>query len=327
MSLTSAFDKKLKSLSVPSDVVITVNVDHGKQRLTKSDDDDNDEQETDVQTYRDPSLHRSLERRSQHITEKHVSVPSRIWLLAGVMCVLRYCVTLKSTAMFQEIETMKDSASESVKDPPKTETSAVASDRFECLQEFNANPNVRLRRSESLKQKENRPDYGNHVKLRRCESLNKHERYISKYTKFEAMMLTKNGDASKHRRSDSLTKTEKTESNMNKRKQGLSRRCSSLRDKEARQKRKNGVTTDRSIKRRHTVGGTKDFDKITWLDNKEKEELAEKTYKERRTSSPDLSWARVVDGRKDRGGGVRPRSMADPNFVSKLMNVPLESHV
>lgn len=225
---------------------------------------------------------------------------------------------------FQEIETIKDLASESVKDPPKTETLKI--DRFECLQDFNANPNVRLRRSESLKQKENRPDYGNHIKLRRCESLNKHERYISKYTKFEAMMLTKNGDASKHRRSDSLTKTEKTECNMNKRKQGLSRRCSSLRDKEARQKRKNGVTTDRSIKRRHTVGGTKDFDKITWLDNKEREEL-EKMYRDRRTSSPDLSWARVVDGKKERSVVIRPRSMADPNYVSKLMNVPLESHV
>ncbi|VVC36190.1 Hypothetical protein CINCED_3A002952 [Cinara cedri] len=283
VSLTSAFDKKLKSLLIPSDSVDAKE----KQQMTKLDD-----EQTDIQTYRDPSLHRSLERRSQHITEKH------------------------------EIETMKDSASESVKDPPKTDTSIA--DHFECLQDFNAYPNVRLRRSESLKQKENRPDYGNHVKLRRCESLNKHERYISKYTKFEAMMLTKNGDASKHRRSDSLTKTEKTECNMNKRKQGLSRRYSSLRDKEARQKRKNGVTTDRSIKRRHTVGGTKDFDKITWLDNKEREEL-EKSCKDRRTSSPDLSWARVVDGIKERG--IRPRSMADPNFVSKLLNVPLESHV
>ncbi|XP_026815705.1 rho GTPase-activating protein 21-B isoform X9 [Rhopalosiphum maidis] len=278
VSLTSAFDKKLKSLSIPSD---SVDVEEN-QPVAKSNDD-----HTDVQTYRDPSLHRSLERRSQHITEKH------------------------------EIETMKDSTSESIKDSSKT-------DNFECLQDINTNPNVRLRRSESLKQKENRPDYGNHVKLRRCESLNKHERYISKYTKFEAMMLTKNGDASKHRRSDSLTKMEKTECNMNKRKQGLSRRCSSLRDKEARQKRKNGVTTDRSIKRRHTVGGTKDFDKITWLDNKEREEL-EKSCKDRRTSSPDLSWARVVDGIKERG--IRPRSMADPNFVSKLLNVPLESHV
>lgn len=215
---------------------------------------------------------------------------------------------------------MKDSTSETVKDSAQPELPS----HFECLQEFNANSNVRLRRSESLKQKENRPEYGNHVKLRRCESLNKHERYTPKYTKFEVMMLTKNGDASKHRRSDLLTKTEKTESNMNKRKQGLSRRCSSLRDREARQKRKNGVAADRSIKRRHTVGGTKDFDKITWLDNKEKEEL-ENSCKERRTSSPDLSWARVVGGLKEMG--IRPRSMADPNYLSKLLNVPLESHV
>ncbi|XP_050421617.1 rho GTPase-activating protein 21 isoform X3 [Adelges cooleyi] len=298
VSLTSAFDKKLKSLLIPSDSATScsatsdvVDDKQSQQKSSKSED-----EQTDVQTYRDPSLHRSLERRSQHITEKH------------------------------ETETMKDSASESVKNSPKTES--PSSNRLDCLQDFNASSNVRLRRSESLKQKENRPDYSNHVKLRRCESLNKHERYTPKYTKFEVMMLTKNGDASKHRRSDSLSKTEKTECNMNKRKQGLSRRCSSLRDKEARQKRKNGVATDRSIKRRHTVGGTKDFDKITWLDNKEKEELDKCGRKEQqlRTSSPDLSWERVVGGLKETG--IRPRSVAtDPNYVSKLLNVPLESHV
>lgn len=69
VSLTSAFDKKLKSLSVPSDAVTVVNVEEKYQQATKSDD-----EHADVQTYRDPSLHRSLERRSQHITEKHVSL-------------------------------------------------------------------------------------------------------------------------------------------------------------------------------------------------------------------------------------------------------------
>lgn len=64
MSLTSAFDKKLKSLSIPSD---SVDVEDNQQ-VIKSDD-----EQVDVQTYRDPSLHRSLERRSQYITEKHVS--------------------------------------------------------------------------------------------------------------------------------------------------------------------------------------------------------------------------------------------------------------
>lgn len=64
VSLTSAFDKKLKSLSIPSD---SLDVE-ANQQVTKSDD-----EQVDVQTYRDPSLHRSLERRSQYITEKHVS--------------------------------------------------------------------------------------------------------------------------------------------------------------------------------------------------------------------------------------------------------------
>jgi len=64
VSLTSAFDKKLKSLLIPSD---SVDVEE-KQSVAISSD-----EQTDVQTYRDPSLHRSLERRSQHITEKHVS--------------------------------------------------------------------------------------------------------------------------------------------------------------------------------------------------------------------------------------------------------------
>lgn len=64
MSLTSAFDKKLKSLLIPTD---SGDVQDKQQMINKLDD-----EQTDVQTYRDPSLHRSLERRSQHITEKHV---------------------------------------------------------------------------------------------------------------------------------------------------------------------------------------------------------------------------------------------------------------
>lgn len=66
VSLTSAFDKKLKSLSIPSDSV-DVDVEENQQ-VTRLDD-----EQAEVQTYRDPSLHRSLERRSQYITEKHVS--------------------------------------------------------------------------------------------------------------------------------------------------------------------------------------------------------------------------------------------------------------
>lgn len=64
VSLTSAFDKKLKSLLIPSD-----SADVEEKQVDKSD----EEEQADIQTYRDPSLHRSLERHSKHITEKHVS--------------------------------------------------------------------------------------------------------------------------------------------------------------------------------------------------------------------------------------------------------------
>lgn len=75
VSLTSAFDKKLKSLSVPPNdpvsSVATPESDHSNQ--TKQISNKSGEENTiEVQPYRDPSLHRSLERHSQHITEKHV---------------------------------------------------------------------------------------------------------------------------------------------------------------------------------------------------------------------------------------------------------------
>ncbi|XP_039296371.1 rho GTPase-activating protein 21-B isoform X3 [Nilaparvata lugens] len=106
------------------------------------------------------------------------------------------------------------------------------------------------------------------------------------------------------KRSDSLTKSEKTESNLYRRRQASQQQAS---------KRKNGVgatsssagggggggtnTRKCAIKRRHTVGGTKD---LTWaLDAVETGRSdsgsgaggSEATYQHRRTSSPDLSRA------------------------------------
>nr|XP_024216338.1 rho GTPase-activating protein 21 isoform X3 [Halyomorpha halys] len=118
----------------------------------------------------------------------------------------------------------------------------------------------RLKRSESFKQREEKKEAP--VKLlRRAESLNKKE-----------------GRSGGLKRSDSLTKTEKTDLNQMRRKQVLETGAKS------KMKRKTGGGSERSIKRRHTVGGTKDFDKTTWLDNREREAAEE----ERRTSSPDL---------------------------------------
>lgn len=178
-------------------------------------------------------------------------------------------------------------------------------------------------------------------KLKRSESLNKPERTVSplnnKLKRSES--LNKPGD--KLKRSDSLTKTEKTESNLNKRRELAS---STRRSKDTKLKRKNGMP-DRSIKRRHTVGGTKDPDKVTWLDNKNQEEEEEvsssnKENKERnlRTSSPDLSSTRreklyfeisflgpenMVVALKQHLMGARPQSFPD----TAVFKVPLESHV
>ncbi|KAJ8912112.1 hypothetical protein NQ315_005448, partial [Exocentrus adspersus] len=175
-------------------------------------------------------------------------------------------------------------------------------------------------------------------KLRRSESLNKPERTVSPLnTKLKrSESLNKTGD--KLKRSDSLTKTEKTESNNNKRRE-LS--ISNRRKDSTKNKRKNGMP-DRSIKRRHTVGGTKDPDKVTWLrDNKNQEENTDtENLKEKnlRTSSPDLSSTRrdrflfeinligpenMVVALRQHLIGARPQSFPE----TKVYKVPIESHV
>lgn len=179
---------------------------------------------------------------------------------------------------------------------------------------FHSN-SVKLRRSESLKED------STGIKLRRSGSLNKHEPKISR---LESWMLTKNAEAIKLKRSDSLTKSEKTETNLLKRRQmELDKKLRA--EKDGKLKRRNGIKSG-SIKRRHTVGGTKDFDKISWLQNQQRE-MNKENKKERRTSSPDLSSTRMTDFFIE--VVVRPRSFisADPNFISRLLNIPLESHV
>jgi hypothetical protein len=224
--------------------------------------------------------------------------------------------------------------------------------------------NTKLKRSESLSKAE-RTEASSNTRLRRSESLTKAER-------------SESPSNSKLKRSDSLTKTEKTESNISKRRQqemlisSSSIRSSSRGNKEkeniatilTKLKRKNGMP-ERSIKRRHTVGGTKDFDKLHWLDNRlQHEQLAQneaanavamatmnnKESRCLRTSSPDLSSSRLSGVLARDGflveisllgsGGImaelrqhlspvtgRPHSLPDPNLASRVFKVPLESHV
>lgn len=178
------------------------------------------------------------------------------------------------------------------------------------------------------------------IKLKRSESLNKPERTSSPLTiKLKrSESLNKTGD--KLKRSDSLTKTEKTESNISKRRELAS--ATRRTNKEfAKLKRKNGMP-ERSIKRRHTVGGTKDPDKVTWWDNRNqiedsnvRESAKEKTL---RTSSPDLSTSRrerlflqvnlitsedMVATLRQHLIGSRPQSFPE----ATVYKLPLESHV
>ncbi|KAK9712627.1 PDZ domain [Popillia japonica] len=177
------------------------------------------------------------------------------------------------------------------------------------------------------------------IKLKRSESLNKPERTSSPLTiKLKrSESLNKTGD--KLKRSDSLTKTEKTESNISKRRELTTGRRT---NKEfTKLKRKNGMP-ERSIKRRHTVGGTKDPDKVTWWDNRNQvddsnvtENATEKTL---RTSSPDLSTSRrerlllqvnlitsqdMVATLRQHLIGSRPQSFPE----ATVYKLPLESHV
>lgn len=177
---------------------------------------------------------------------------------------------------------------------------------------------------------ENVPDNEKHInkltltsstnKLKRSESLNKPDRTtpsLNKVKRSESLNKTEH----KLKRSDSLTKSEKTESNINKRRE-LSLSNKRLKDC-SKNKRKNGMP-DRSIKRRHTVGGTKDLENIKDVNL--------------RTSSPDLSSARrenfffeinlicsenMVVALKKHLIGTRPQSFPE----STVYKVPLESHV
>jgi len=214
--------------------------------------------------------------------------------------------------------------------------------KFESL--TNCQARSRLKRSESLNK---RTCENTTSRLKRSESLNKHStERLSPLKRSES--LNKHSDrsespGSKLKRSESLTKTEKTECNISKRRQSVRKESAT------KLKRKNGMS-ERSIKRRHTVGSTKDFDKVHWLDNKlqsEAERVIRSDYRPKksqlRTSSPDLSTNRV--GMADtsflievsfRGpsnvvfnvtNAARPQSLPDASLASKVFKVPLESHV
>ncbi|XP_078047202.1 rho GTPase activating protein at 19D isoform X2 [Augochlora pura] len=222
-------------------------------------------------------------------------------------------------------------------------------EKFESMT-TNLEVRSRLKRSESL----NKRSENTCSKLKRSESLNKHSAERLQMSSPTSCKLKRSESLNKHsersdspnsklKRSESLTKTEKTECNISKKRQSVRK------DSATKLKRKNGIP-ERSIKRRHTVGGTKDFDKMHWLDKlqTETERVARNEYRPKksqlRTSSPDLSTGRIgalADASflievSFRGPSnvvfnvatnTRPQSLPDTSLASKVFKVPLESHV
>nr|CAD7398030.1 unnamed protein product [Timema cristinae] len=323
-SLTSTFDRKLKSLlnnnsssATPeeaSDDTLTTSTK--KTSPVKS------------QVYRDPSLHRG-------------SSPS----LDGAKHAPK-----KVEAVAKKAETPRRGWSrekDSVRQTKETSNPSQVSEQ--CSKTKKGQPETKLKRSESLNKPEKLESPSN-TKLRRSASLNKTER-------------SESPSNTKLKRSDSLTKTEKTESNISKRRQQeILSGSRGNKEKDnitiimTKLKRKNGMP-ERSIKRRHTVGGTKDFDKVNWLDNRFQHQLEDNEAaatnpiggnKERRcmrTSSPDLSSSRLSSILAQEGFRVeisllgngqvvaeltspngRPHSLPDANLASRVFKVPLESH-
>lgn len=160
-----------------------------------------------------------------------------------------------------------------------------------------ANPESGKRNSAALDREPDgadRADDGDCAKLKRSESLNRDpERGDSRVLRSESL----NCRAERLQRSESLNKGERL-SKLEKGEWNVVRRRETGAWRSTKLKRKNGMP-ERGIKRRHTVGGTKDFDKDGW------------SARHTRTSSPDLTAA----------GGVWPAPLVPPP------RPPLESHV
>lgn len=284
--MTSMFDNKIKALQSPINC------------LTVSDNIPYADESPDVQLY-DTSSHEGIKplRESQkynEITEKSSPKSFRDPSLHKSNSSSNFSAKLQSTDKSEakkkpydsddqkekDIDEAKENKAEKPKDSDELNelcdinklSSFLSSKELKC-----SASDSKLKRSESLNKPENHENEPEHGKLKRSVSLNR--------------------AADRLRRSDSLTKYEKTESNINLRREladGTNRRLKKVTTK---LKRKNGMP-ERSIKRRHTVGGTKDFDKLHWLDNKLRYE-AEEAFREKekmalRSSSPDLSCGEKV---------------------------------
>lgn len=242
------------------------------------------------EAFKDPSLHRTLD----FVSNKSSDSESKDKENTSVHCNVN-----------NNVNSVNNNVNVNVKE--KTEEVRAHKTLRQTLSEMNPSE-CKLNRSSSLRKHED-----NERKLKRTGSLNvrpsrSDSKIESRISKFEALVQNfenKNGV----KRSDSF-------------KSDKSRRTSDVKSKWMREKEnvkmKRKSVNARSIRRRHTVGGTKDFDKVNWL---QREREVEESKKERRTSSPDLSYSRLQNILSD--VVMRPQSLLDTHFSSRL----LESHV
>ncbi|XP_044734281.1 uncharacterized protein LOC123296735 isoform X2 [Chrysoperla carnea] len=323
-SLTTTFDKKLRSLlnTSSSPLVVDENIpyfDESPDKLYPSD--ENIPMKTftlaepPFKLFRNPSLHKNaVEKLEKQDSTQSISPKLQ-----------------KEVVEKEKDEDSKEGISadnESMPDNDRFVQNQILANKIE--KEFEPSK-IKLKRSESLNKADMKVKVSTaNGKLKRSESLN---RSSDKNEKLH--------------RVDSLTKNEKTECNISKKRElGSSNHRKSFSTK---LKRKNGMP-ERSIKRRHTVGGTKDFDKVHWLDNRlhNQTNCDQSTHKDEfnnqycckekplRTSSPDLTRrdrfllevnllgpeGMIVALRKHLVG-PRPHSLPE----TRVYKVPLESHV
>ncbi|KAJ9597846.1 hypothetical protein L9F63_011288, partial [Diploptera punctata] len=296
-SLTSTFDRKLKSLLSATSTTVEAESDKFPQSSSKVEDVGKLPSEkakvvaattTSTALFRDPSLHRrrsaSVDPEGQRQDTVKKKEEGREVEKKPQDSVIVRGRSRESTSRNEDVAD-NHKMNVNTNQRPKSIDSISKSEKSELLNitkiglsepsTKEAIPvNTKLKRSESLTERGSESAFTN-TKLKRSESLTKAEKSETasntRLRRSESLTKTERSESpsnTKLKRSDSLTKTEKTESNISKRRQqemlisGAGIRTSNR--------------SKRSIKRRHTVGGTKDFDKVNWLDNRlQYEQLAE----------------------------------------------------
>lgn len=287
-SLTSTFDQKLRTLnnSSPLDDGSIPYADEceqdGKSSSSRSSGSSRDERVSPARAARAQELKAAWLARDHRHSSSSSDEPDhpRAWTLRLPTTDRDHddsekenCIIPKKTSHDDEkdVDTRSQISSDAMPDNDKT-IERILYPVYNGLRV--SNPECVKRNSAAL---ENEPENGEKnedvdcAKLKRSESLNRDtERSEARVLRSESLNCRVQRSESLNK-GERLSKLEKGEWNVVRRRETGAWRSTKL-------KRKNGMP-ERGIKRRHTVGGTKDFDKDGW------------SARHTRTSSPDLTAA------------------------------------